>query len=102
MPKRQPTLHRAYRGTGRIGSTDPFPKHNRLAVLPDPDRTHPHQYAIISRLPLHPHHGLRGYKRGYGENHRDLYAYRFVSWMTAARVAHEIVASGRTIWEAGE
>jgi hypothetical protein len=102
MTKRQPTLHRAYRGTGRIGSTDPVPKPNRLAVLPDPDRTHPNQYAIISRLPLHPHHQLVGYKRGYGENHGGLYAYRFVSWMTAARVAHEIVDSGRAVFEGGE
>ena len=86
------------RGLRRIGRLT-FPAVGRLAVLPDPDRTHPRQYAIVTRRPLHPSHQLVGYLRGHGEQHYNLYAYRFVSWMTAARVAHEIVTSGRRVFK---
>lgn len=74
----------------------------RLAVLPNPLRGKPGQYAIVTSRPLHPHHGLLGYKQGYGERHYGLYVYNFVHWLTAARVAHEIVTSGRTIWAESE
>lgn len=73
-----------------------------LGVRPNPARTKPRQYAIVSFYPLHPSHGLVGYKQGYGERHAGWYVYNFVHWMTAARVAHEIVASGRQVWESGE
>ena len=87
-------------GTLHIGSTV-LPTWDRLAVLRNPGRTKPKQYAIVSYHQLHPHHGLVGYKQGFGEPYAGLYVYNFVHWFTAARVAHEIVASGRTIW-AGE
>ena len=76
---------------------DPFTLH----VRPNPGRVKPRQYAIVSYHRLHPHHNLVGYKQGFGEPYAGLYVYNFVHWFTAARVAHEIVASGRTIW-AGE
>lgn len=86
-----PVLHRAYRGTiPGVNGEAPSPKANRLAVLPDPDRTHPLQYAIVTRRPIHDRHEMVGYQRGYGERHWGLYAYRFTNWMTAARVAHII------------
>lgn len=101
MPERQPTLHRDYRGTRRTGSTS-TPKPNRLTVLPDPAPGKPRQYAIVTTQPLHSHHGLRGYQRGFGERHGGLWAYSFVHWFTAARVAHDIAGSSRAVFEGGE
>ena len=73
-----------------------------LTVRPNPGRTKPKQYAIVTHYQLHPSHGLVGYKQGYGEPYAGLYVYNFVQWRTAARVAHEIVASPRPLWETGE
>lgn len=70
-----------------------LPDFGRLAVLPDPDNHHPHYYAIVCHMPLHPAHQVAGYRRGYGERYYGLYAYRFAHWLTAAWVAHQIASS---------
>lgn len=76
----------------------------RLAVRPDynPRMRHPRGYAIVSPLPLHRRHNLVGYQRGFGENHAGQWVYRFYSWRTAARVAHEVATSKHCIWEGQE
>lgn len=60
----------------------------RLALRYDPTRFGP-RWAIVSETPLPG--GLVGYKRGYGENHQGLYAYRFKKWATARKVLRRLL-----------
>ena len=67
---------------------------DRLAVRFDPQRIggklQP-RWAIVSETPLHGKK-LVGYKRGFGENHAGLYAYRFRTQGKALRVALQVLS----------
>jgi hypothetical protein len=67
---------------------------NRLAVRFDPQaiggRLVP-KWAVVSETPLVGKR-LVGYKRGFGENHAGLYAYRFRTQGKALKVALQVLA----------
>ena len=70
----------------------------KLAVRPDTSSRGEPGWAIVCERPLHPSHGLVGYKRGYGESHAGLYAYRFVFHESAVAAARQVMDSTLPTW----
>ena len=71
-----------------------------LAVRQDTTNRGRKGWAILSNEPL-TGYGLFGWKRGFGESHVGLYAYRFVRRESALRQAHRVINSEPS-WEVDE